>query len=65
MTMTQNEFMTSRELADLLRVPVETTYQWRLRHVGPPGIRVGRHVRYRRSDVERWLAERSDEEVSR
>ncbi len=41
---------------------------WRRRGCGPPFIRVSpRAVRYRRQDVERWIAERrvSDEAASR
>lgn len=33
------------ELAGCLAVPVQTIYQWRHRGEGPPGYRVGRHVR--------------------
>lgn len=43
------------ELARFLGVPVKTLYQWRYRGVGPRGVRVGRHVRYRRQDVDDWL----------
>ncbi|MFC9089975.1 helix-turn-helix transcriptional regulator [Nocardiopsis dassonvillei] len=42
-------------MAQHLRVPVTTLYQWRYRKVGPVGRRVGRHIRYRWSDVEEWL----------
>lgn len=42
-------------LAEYLDVPIATVYRWRSRGDGPPGIRVGRHVRYRRRDVEAWL----------
>lgn len=50
--------LTMREVADWLGVPLGTAYVWRSRGGGPPGIRVGRHVRYRRQDVERWLEQR-------
>ena len=43
------------EVADYFKVPLQTVYQWRSRGTGPKGIRVGRHTRYRRSDVEAWL----------
>lgn len=52
------EFMTTEELAQLLRVPVQTVRQWRHHGTGPKGYRVGRHVRYRGSDIEAWLEER-------
>ena len=48
------------EVAAFLGVPLRTIYQWRSRHAGPRGYRVGRHIRYRLDDVERWLADRSD-----
>jgi excisionase family DNA binding protein len=54
-----------QELADYLDVPVETVRTWRANRTGPRGIRVGRHVRYRPSDVELWLNLRSDPPVSR
>jgi excisionase family DNA binding protein len=46
------------DLADYLGVPVATIYAWRYRRQGPPGFRVGRHLRFRWSDVERWISDR-------
>ena len=43
------------DLAAYLAVPLATVYRWRSRSEGPLGYRVGRHVRYRLDDVERWL----------
>jgi excisionase family DNA binding protein len=45
-------------LAAYLGIPKKTIYGWRLRGEGPPAYRVGKHLRYRRSDVDDWLAER-------
>lgn len=42
------------DLADYLHVPVATIYGWRYRHDGPRGFRVGRYLRYRRSDGGQW-----------
>lgn len=53
--------MTLTELSEMLGVPVATLYGWRHRGEGPPGYRVGRHVRYRRAAVEDWLAGRADQ----
>lgn len=47
-----------KELAAYLGVPVQTIYQWRTRGYGPPGTRIGKHVRFRPADVEAWVAER-------
>jgi len=50
-----DRLLTVKGLADYLDVPVATIYAWRYRSQGPPGFRVGRHLRFRRSDVERWI----------
>ena len=39
----------------MLGVPVATVYAWRSRGQGPRGLKIGRHVRYRLSDVEEWV----------
>lgn len=49
---------TPAEVADYLQVPVKTLYRWRYAGEGPPAYRVGRHLRFRWSDVEGWLAGR-------
>lgn len=51
----ENRLITVEELADYLGVSVATLYQWRYRSEGPPGFRVGRHVRYRWTDIEEWI----------
>ena len=43
------------QVAAYLRVPKRTVYRWRTHNYGPRGIRVGKHVRYRRSVVIQWL----------
>jgi len=50
--------LTTREVADYLGIPVQTIYQWNSRNIGPRRLRVGRYVRYRKADVERWLSAR-------
>lgn len=52
------ELMTVQDVARYLRVPVGTLRNWRVTGDGPPAARIGRHVRYRRADVESWVAER-------
>jgi excisionase family DNA binding protein len=53
-----NELMTIEQLAEYLQRPVRTLYQWNYTGEGPRRIRIGRTVRYRRSDVEAWLNKR-------
>jgi hypothetical protein len=40
-------------------VPLQTLYQWRHKSVGPPASKVGRHLRYRWSDVDIWVLEQA------
>ena len=53
--------ISTRELAGLLGVSRSTVYGWQTRRVGPPAYQVGRHTRYRPSEVMDWLDERRRE----
>lgn len=44
-----------KEVANFLGIPVQTIYQWRRKGYGPPGRRIGKHVRYVPGDVEQWV----------
>ena len=59
------ELLTVPELSDELKVPIPTIYKWRATGLGPRGIRVGKHVRFRREDVEAWLEQQADEQQPR
>ena len=47
--------MTAKELAAFLRKPIHTIYRWNMNGTGPPYMKVGTTLRYRRADVDRWL----------
>ena len=49
------EYLTLTEASELIRTPTATLYQWRTKKTGPPSIKVGRRVIYRRTDLEKWL----------
>lgn len=52
------EYLTTAEVAEMLRTPAETVRYWR--HVGgkgPRSFKVGRRVLYAREDVEQFIAE--------
>jgi excisionase family DNA binding protein len=51
-------WLSRRELADRLGLPVKTLAQWASKGTGPQYARMGRHVRYRVSDVVEWEAAR-------
>jgi predicted DNA-binding transcriptional regulator AlpA len=50
-----DRLLSAQELAAYLDLPVATLYAWRYRGEGPPGFRVGRHLRYRWGDVVEWI----------
>jgi excisionase family DNA binding protein len=55
----RDDLLSIGEVADLVRVPVATLRYWRHLGTGPHSFKVGRSVRYWRTDVLRWLEDRS------
>ena len=49
-----DELLTAQELADYLKIPL------RQEGTGVRGLRIGKHLRFRRSDVEMWLESKQD-----
>jgi excisionase family DNA binding protein len=56
MNATADRLWTVQDLAEYLGIPVQTIYQWRTKGYGPPGRRMGKHVRFRPDDVRAWVA---------
>jgi excisionase family DNA binding protein len=53
-----SKFLTTTEVAELLRTPPETVRYWRhLGDKGPRSFKVGRRVLYAVEDVEAFIAE--------
>lgn len=59
-----DRYLTPEDIASLFGVPLETVYQWRRKRTGPPGFRVGKHVRYDPAAVHRWTTERTAREAA-
>ncbi len=57
--MSRRALATPPEVAAYLGVPEKTLTQWRYLRKGPRWAPVGRHVRYRWEDVEKWLDQQS------
>ncbi|MEU3819300.1 helix-turn-helix domain-containing protein [Streptomyces sp. NPDC030392] len=55
-----DQYLTPDDIATLFKIPVETVYHWRKQRTGPPGFRVGRHVRYDPGAVRAWVTQQSD-----
>ncbi|MBU8934887.1 MAG: helix-turn-helix domain-containing protein [candidate division Zixibacteria bacterium] len=57
------KLLTLNELAETLGVKPATVYKWT--HLGTiPYIKVGRLVRFREEDIERWLKSRTKKTVA-
>ena len=52
------------ELCRWLNVSRATVYTWRHLESGPPAVKAGRLLRFRRRDVEAWLEQRDDQRGS-
>lgn len=48
------------DLASYCKVAPTAPYYWRKRGEGPPAVRVGRRLRYRKRDVDAWLQANED-----
>ena len=46
--------LSPQDLADRYNLPLETIYGWNKTGGGPKYLKIGRHVRYRLSDVVAW-----------
>jgi excisionase family DNA binding protein len=55
-----DELWTVEQLAEFLKIPTQSVYKQRSLGTGPPGYRVGKYVRFKKSDVMRWLEEHRD-----
>lgn len=49
------DFLSSEEVSLALNISTRTLHRWGRLRKGPPSIKVGRSVYYRRASIERWL----------
>jgi predicted DNA-binding transcriptional regulator AlpA len=54
-----SRLMTSRQLAECLKVSSRTLERWRAAGIGPEFLSLGKLVRYQAEHVNKWLKERS------
>jgi predicted DNA-binding transcriptional regulator AlpA len=54
----ETSFLNEKAVARQLSVSLALLRKWRLFRSGPPFVKVGRLVRYRQADVDRWIAAR-------
>jgi excisionase family DNA binding protein len=58
-----DRLMTIDEVAAYTQIPKQTLYKMRTENRGPRAAKLGRHLRYRRADVDVWINSRLDEWV--
>ena len=55
------DFLTLPEVAEILRVPVNTLRWWRQRGDGPPFFKIGRHLVTTIGDLRSWIQEQKQQ----
>lgn len=53
-----DRYLNADDIAQIFDVPKETVYQWRRKRTGPPGFRIGKHIRYDPADVRAYVTQR-------
>ncbi len=51
--------MNTNELAEYLGIAVSTIVDYRLKGIGPVYVKIGHLVRYRKVDVDNWVANKA------
>lgn len=51
----EDVLLTKADVAELCGVSVTTISGWRMRGIGPSGVKLPGGIRYWRSEVDRWL----------
>lgn len=57
---THDEILTAAEVSAITKIPVGTLRYWRHARTGPRSFKLGDLTRYRRADVDAWLAAQYD-----
>ncbi|MGW4250774.1 helix-turn-helix domain-containing protein [Streptomyces californicus] len=55
-----DRYLTPDDIAKIFEVPLETVYQWRKKRTGPPGFRIGKHLRYDPVDIHAYVIDRKN-----
>jgi excisionase family DNA binding protein len=57
------KLLSTKEVAEILGVPYRTLLDWRPEE-RPPAARIGKHLRFRPSDLEAWVDKKKSGEAS-
>ncbi|MDW2974871.1 MAG: helix-turn-helix domain-containing protein [Alphaproteobacteria bacterium] len=53
------KLMNTNELAEYLGIAASTIVDYRLKGIGPVYVKIGHLVRYRKADVDNWVANKA------
>jgi hypothetical protein len=53
------ELLTPAEVSAYYKIPIRTLHQWRYQHTGPRAAKIGRHLRYRKADLDAYFDEQT------
>lgn len=62
--MTDQENLTPKEAADYVRHSERTLIRWRNARTGPPWVKTGGKILYRRKDLDAWLERQTVDPVA-
>ena len=57
----EDELLTPEQVSEILTIPRATLYAWRTKGTGPAALKVGKHLRYRRSTIDAWLSSQENQ----
>ncbi|NPV78211.1 MAG: helix-turn-helix domain-containing protein [Anaerolineae bacterium] len=57
-----SEFLTAEEVAEYLRLPLSTVYKL-VQDKKLPGFKVGKHWRFRKDSIEKWINDQERKNV--
>jgi predicted DNA-binding transcriptional regulator AlpA len=60
-----DELLDTESVTEQYPFPKATLYGWRYHRTGPPSVRLGRRVYYRRRDIEKWIDEQAAKQARR
>lgn len=53
-----DQLLTQQQVSEVLQIKVGTLQNWRADGEGPPFVKIGGAVRYRRQDLDQWIESR-------
>lgn len=62
-TIQDGDRLTREEAAEYLRVSPRTLDRWHEERIGPPRIKIGRRIEYRRSVLDAWILQHEEAPV--